>query len=89
MAKKTWTTYTHTNEDGTTSDYEVASNPNPKGPPRFVGADECTLCRFTFPRDQFEYFRGKPYCIPRGCNRDIPGIRRIRSSRRVTTIRER
>jgi len=47
-----------------------------KGTPTFEKHDRCYQCGFTYPESQFEYYQGKAYCIPGGCNNDIPQLRR-------------
>lgn len=84
MAKKTWTTTVH--DDGET--YYIPSHGNPKGPPRYVGGDACTLCGITRGRDEFVYFRGRPYCRENGCDRDIPGLQKRHDTRSVSRVRE-
>jgi hypothetical protein len=76
MAHKTWKTVEDSwVKDGVTYTSGLtclqASHPDIAGPPRFVGGDQCSVCGFTYPRDQLEYFQGRPFCRARGCNGNI------------------
>lgn len=76
MAHRTWTEKSNTwtvdgveTTDGLTI-YE-SSFPDIAGEPRFIGGDQCSVCGFWWPKDQFRYWNGRAFCRPRGCDGNI------------------
>lgn len=68
---KEWTTI----DAGTGYERLHANMPDPKGPFRFEGGDQCSQCHFVYRRSKIVYHNGVPYCVPRGCYRDIAKLK--------------
>lgn len=47
----------------------------------------CFECGQWFPEEDIEWFRGKPYGVPCGCNADIESILRQENAREMRTMR--
>jgi len=65
-----------------TSTYMMPSHGHPSGW-RGERSYECVACGLSFRESDIQWYKGKPYGVPCGCNKDIPSLIRLeRSSRK-------
>lgn len=72
--------------DGTLTTREV-QQPSDAAPEGLVGerSYRCVICGFAYKEHNIKIFRGKPYCIPGGCSKDIASILFKENADRVRT----
>ena len=82
-----WVARSVRNSDGELEIKEV-QQPSDGNVPGLVGerSYRCVKCGFAYKESDVVIFRGKPYCVPMGCSKDIKSILLKENAKRARSL---